>query len=352
MLRTGLFRTAIRRQTTLVSRASAPFWVTHLNDALSRAPAATVTAFVALDAGSIFALFAAYSALGVTVPADFTAAFAVSRLLRRFRFPVDAAVAAGLARLHPPLTLVRVDALMGGSGSGGGSGSAAAAGTSMWSRASQAVRGTLERYGLAYFVASRCVVSVASVSSIFLALRTGVSIFGVDVTSAMAALESAVPGALGGSVVAGAGAWAAAAVTAGPAFPLILYCAATVGRATAGLPPAEVQSVVSSPSAVPALTVTHEPSRFFIRVADTEATLFYSLTDGDAMDIRSVVVPPAARGAGTASVLVEAALAWADGQGRTRVFATCEYVHASWAPKRAHRLGWSYDAQTRTLRKK
>ena len=341
--RAGLFRAAIRRQSTSLAPRAPPFWVTHLNDALSRAPAATVTAFVALDAGSIFALFAAYSAMGVVVPADFTAAFAVSRLLRRFRFPVDAAVAAGLARLHPPLTLVRVDALLGGSGASGGG----AAGTSLWSRASGAVRGTLETYGLAYFVASRCVVSVVSVSSIFLALRTGVSIFGVDVTSAMAALESAVPGALGGSVIAGAGAWAAAAVTAGPAFPLILYCAATVGRAAT-----DASAGTGEPPVGAARVVRHAPPRFVVSVGGAEAYLLYSMIGDDAIDIRSVVVPPTARGAGTAGALVEAALEWAHGQGRNRVLATCDYVHASWAPKKAAAFGWAFDAHTRVLIRK
>jgi hypothetical protein len=199
-------------------------------------------AYVVLDTSSIFALIGAYTAAGLVVDPAFTAAFGASRLLRRVRLPLDLAVAGVLAKAFPSLTQVRISALLGSVGGGGG---AAAAGSKVpasgrsgnwFTRAAEASRAVVDGYGLAYLAATRCVVSLASVSSLYLAIRSG-----VDVPAALDALFALFPGggAAGGGaagaiaeskIAQAAGVWAVAAVTASPLLPLSVMGAAAVGH--------------------------------------------------------------------------------------------------------------------------
>jgi len=92
----------------------------------------------------------------------------------------------------------------------------------------------VNRYGLAYLVASRCIVGLASVGGIFAGLRAG-----VDVQGAVAALDAWAPvptGLADAGAAAGkaAGWWAAAAVTSAPLMPVNVLAAALVGRAVEG----------------------------------------------------------------------------------------------------------------------
>lgn len=194
-------------------------------------------AYVVLDMSTIFALIGAYTAAGLVVDPAFTAAFGASRLLRRVRLPLDVAVAGVLAKAFPSLRQVRISALLGGGGGGGVAvGSQVAGGGNWFTRAAAASRAVVDGYGLAYLAATRCVVSLASVSSLYVAIRTG-----VDVPAALDALFALFPGgaaADGGAagaiaeskIAQAAGVWAVAAVTASPLLPLSVMGAAAVGH--------------------------------------------------------------------------------------------------------------------------
>ena len=193
-------------------------------------------AYVVLDMSTIFALIGAYTAAGLVVDPAFTAAFGASRLLRRVRLPLDVAVAGVLAKAFPSLTQVRISALLGGGGGGVAVGSQVAGGGNWFTRAAAASLAVVDGYGLAYLAATRCVVSLASVSSLYVAIRTG-----VDVPAALDALFALFPGgaaADGGAagaiaeskIAQAAGVWAVAAVTASPLLPLSVMGAAAVGH--------------------------------------------------------------------------------------------------------------------------
>ena len=201
-----------------------PWWVGAVNASVASQPLATLGAYTVLDAGGIAGLFALFSLAAVEVPVELALAYGVSRLLRRVRMPVDLAAAALLARAAPVLTEVRImDAL-----------SRSAAGApppaSALGRAMAGAGAVVNRYGLAYLVASRCV-GLASVGSLFACLRAG-----VDVQGALAALDAWAPAPTGladAGAAAGkaAGWWAAAAVTSAPLLPANVLGAALVGRA-------------------------------------------------------------------------------------------------------------------------
>ncbi len=76
--------------------------------------------------------------------------------------------------------------------------------------------------------------------------------------------------------------------------------------------------------------VIHDEARrrFIVRTGTgREAVLEYAWAAGRALDLRHTWVPPEHRGRGIASVLVEAALAYAKANGY-RIVATCPFVAA------------------------
>lgn len=210
-----------------------PAWVRMLQDALENYPAETVTAYILLDIASMGGMYQLLSLTGAAehITADFVVAFAISRLLRRFRLPVDLAAAGLVAKLYPPLTQVQVSrawtspAATGGataaahssssSSAGGGGGGGA---LRRWGRSLKAL---IDRYGLAFLVAQRMVMGPTAVFTIYAALRAG-----VDVQS----LLSGWGGAAAGSTGAGAGVWAASALGASLLFPGVLLGSGAIGR--------------------------------------------------------------------------------------------------------------------------
>jgi len=198
-----------------------PLWVTRLNTSLEAYPAETAIAYVALDAISVFSVYAVLSIAHVSVPGDFALAFAISRALRRFRLPVDIAVAAVLLRIYPPLSLVRPSRLIGLDTS-----APTTSGVSgIIQRASAAVALAADKFGLAFFVSQR-LTGLASVSTIYFLIRNGInvehvltSIFGADLVSL----------ATGSGAGAAIGLWAAAAVSASALYPLVILGAGPIG---------------------------------------------------------------------------------------------------------------------------
>ena len=75
------------------------------------------------------------------------------------------------------------------------------------------------------------------------------------------------------------------------------------------------------------MTVEHDPdkSRFFVRLPDGEAELFYQPFSDDVLDLQHTEIPASGRGQGVGDALVRAALTYARERGM-RVIATCPYV--------------------------
>ena len=189
------------------------------------------------------ALFGLYSSSGIEIPVELPLAFALSRLLRRLRLPLDVAVAAVLARAVPALTEVRIMEAMQLRASASPPTTAlgrlldalqlrasAAPPTTALGRLLAGAGAMVNRYGLAYMVATRCVVGLASVGTIFAALRAGVDVQGA--LSAVAGWDMLSAGAAGAGAAAGkaAGCWAASVITAAPLLPFNLLVAAWLGR--------------------------------------------------------------------------------------------------------------------------
>jgi hypothetical protein len=83
-----------------------------LNKAIDEVPRATFASMMVLDIGTVFAANAALHAVGATASAEFALAYAISRVIKRFRLPLELACAAPLARAVPALPRVRVVKLM------------------------------------------------------------------------------------------------------------------------------------------------------------------------------------------------------------------------------------------------
>ena len=195
-----------------------PAWVKAFNRSFSQQPAVTLGSYAVLDALSIAGIFTLYSYMGVSVSADLAVAFGLSRLLRKVRMPVDLAAGALLAQVVPSLAQVQVFPV-----AAPAAGKPPPSGTMAKAIASMQV--LVNKYGLAYMVASRCCVGPLSVATIYACLLAG-----VDVQGALAALDSMSPvGPLSGAGNT-AGVWAAAALTSAPLMPLTMGAAVTIGR--------------------------------------------------------------------------------------------------------------------------
>lgn len=71
-----------------------------------------MTCMVGLDIGSVLVANTTLHAVGATVSAEFALAYAISRVVKRFRLPLELALAAPLARAVPALARVRVVRMM------------------------------------------------------------------------------------------------------------------------------------------------------------------------------------------------------------------------------------------------
>lgn len=83
-----------------------------LNRAIDEVPRATLACMIAFDIGTVFVANSALHAVGATASAEFALAYAISRVIKRFRLPLELACAAPLARAVPALPRVRVVKLM------------------------------------------------------------------------------------------------------------------------------------------------------------------------------------------------------------------------------------------------
>jgi hypothetical protein len=87
--------------------------VNKLNASIKAHPAETLAVLFASDIGSIGAMYGVISVLPITFSPEFALAFAASRPFRRFRLPLDLAVAAGVTKVFPAFSKVRLSDLAG-----------------------------------------------------------------------------------------------------------------------------------------------------------------------------------------------------------------------------------------------
>ena len=205
-----------------------------MNTAIAKYPVETTVGFFIMDAGSVVGMATLLATvLHWEVPVDLAVAFAISRMLRRIRLPVDVGFAALLARLYPPLTQVNllrhlVKRYRGAAPPPGEP-------RSMGRAAMDTFATIVDKYGLALMVSQRMFVGLASVTTIYAALRAG-----VDVQSYLAGVGVDIS-----NVGKLAGQWAGGAIMAAPFFPVVVLGAGKIGiglgrlraRLTAARPP-------------------------------------------------------------------------------------------------------------------
>lgn len=199
---------------TIPSTAPMPNWVTMLNEAITTYPAETMAAFIAMDIGTIGAMYTLLDLSHISIPADFALAFGISRLLRRIRMPIDVSFAAILTKIFPSLAMVQPSKAFGNPQS-----IIQVPNPNIFRRGGYAFIKLIDKYGLAFLISQRMFVGLASVFTIFMAIRTGIDIqsllstYGFEFTQA-------------GKI---AGTWAAAACLAAFVFPLVLITAGFLG---------------------------------------------------------------------------------------------------------------------------
>jgi hypothetical protein len=206
---------------------------------------------MATDMATIGAAYAALTTARIAVPADFAAAYVLTRPLKRPRLPLELACAAGLVRVAPWLGHVRVtriitNLLPGGAASAPSSGPAdlgtagsasAPASPGVLARVMRGGVGLIDRYGLAYQLGAR-VVGLSVLLGTFSALRAG-----VDVQGWLMETWGVSPGT--GEAV---GTWAAAVAASSAAYPASIAVAAQLSPHLARLFPALARSSAHPPS--------------------------------------------------------------------------------------------------------
>eukprot|EP00948_MAST-09A_sp_MAST-9A-sp1_P001555 g1555.t1 len=88
------------------------FLIRRLNYNFQHTPLEAFVSAWGLEIGTLFGAYALLNLTGVTVSADFAVAFAVNRLVRRFRYPVDLAATGLLTQIAPPLTRIQISLLL------------------------------------------------------------------------------------------------------------------------------------------------------------------------------------------------------------------------------------------------
>jgi hypothetical protein len=151
-----------------------------MNRSLSAAPLCTLACFVVCDAGSALLLLLMFDASGVVASADFALAYALMKgVVRAPRLALDAAAAALLARLCPPLAAVRVSLLIEAAAEAGRrlrrAPAVSATAPSPSSRVLDEARRLADAYGLAY-MAAKNVIGPVSILLTYALLSRGVDL--------------------------------------------------------------------------------------------------------------------------------------------------------------------------------
>ena len=191
--------------------------VSRMNGTISEYPVETISTVVGLEICSIYGTFNLFQYCSFQFSADFAFAFALSRLFRRARLPLEILGAAALKKCFPVLSEVQLlrilpRKMLKNSENPGGFGKFTAK-----------FGDTINKYGLCYFLSSRFV-GVGIVFGLHQAL-----VAGLDVTSVTAYFST--EQAEVGNVL---GTWAGAVVASSVVFPISLvatsYIAPSIGK--------------------------------------------------------------------------------------------------------------------------
>lgn len=200
-----------------------PFLVNKLNFAIRNHPYESLVSLVGLEIATIFGCYGIILASNMHFSAEFALAFALSRPLRRLRFPIEIAAAAGLSRIWPSLRAIQLSNLINvvpssmkkkfqsKSESEGNIG-----------RGMRFLQETIDKYGASYFIGAR-IVGVTLVFALYEAIKLG-----VDVHQFLEYLGIADVG----SVLAD---WAAAVVASSSLYPVSISMTAFVAPQLAAL---------------------------------------------------------------------------------------------------------------------
>jgi hypothetical protein len=158
-----------------------PAWVTTMNTALKNHPVETGASFMFLDMLCVLGTYALITK-HLTIPMDFVFAFAMNRVLRKPRLPLDIAMAGAVARFFPSLTKVRVTAGLpqlplanvDAQGQERKNPLAKAA-----LKAGQALRTGIDRYGICLLVSQRMIMNLLTIGLSYSALRAGLDLDGL-----------------------------------------------------------------------------------------------------------------------------------------------------------------------------
>ena len=189
-------------------------------------PADAALVLISLELSSISAMQGILTLSGVAIPADFAVAYAISRLFRRARLPVELVGAAALRRVVPELADIKLSQLVTGAYRAASSAPNAPSSTTTTTSPSTStltteaggIRGAVNRavqvvddYGACYLISARYT-GIVSVLGFYGLLRTGI----VDIPSILAAAGVSELGNVAGSL-------AAAVVLTGVLYPATIF---------------------------------------------------------------------------------------------------------------------------------
>ena len=131
---------------------------------------------IGLDIAMVFGCYQAIQFTGYTFSAEFALAFALSRPLRRVRFPVEVAVASVLSNAFPSLAAIELTKLSNAMPqSTKESMQQYASSNTVIGRGLTYAKDSLDKYGASYMISSR-IVGVTVICSIYQALLLGLDV--------------------------------------------------------------------------------------------------------------------------------------------------------------------------------
>lgn len=148
--------------------------VNKLNDSIKKHPGETLAVLFASDIGSIGAMYGLLSLSGIEFSPEFALAFAASRPFRRFRLPLDLAVAAGVTKVFPAFSKVRLSDLTGAlPNRAGTTGQMPTSG--IMAKTMAKAKEVVDNYGAAYMMGSR-LAGVSVVCALYGLIKQGVDV--------------------------------------------------------------------------------------------------------------------------------------------------------------------------------
>ncbi|RLN57306.1 hypothetical protein BBJ29_006110 [Phytophthora kernoviae] len=149
--------------------------VNKLNDSIKKHPGETLAVLFASDIGSIGAMYGLLSVSGLEFSPEFALAFAASRPFRRFRLPLDLAVAAAVSKAFPAFSKVRLSDLTGALPDQASDSASKISTLSMVSKAMTKAKEVVDNYGAAYMMGSR-LAGVGVVCALYGLIKQGVDV--------------------------------------------------------------------------------------------------------------------------------------------------------------------------------